>query len=105
MRLESGDKVASGTAVDLVVSKGEAPTNVPDVTGDTQTAAKRALEDAGYVVNVTEESSETVPAGIVISQDPAAGVQAAKGSTVTISVSTGPSPTPTPTATPTPTSS
>jgi len=102
---KSGDKVASGTAVDLVVSKGEAPTNVPDVTGDTQTAAKRALEDAGYVVNVTEESSETVPAGIVISQDPAAGVQAAKGSTVTISVSTGPSPTPTPTATPTPTSS
>jgi len=98
---KAGDKVASGTAVDLVVSKGEAPTNVPDVTGDTQTAAKRALEDAGYVVKVTEESSDTVPAGIVISQDPSAGVQAAKGSTVTISVSTGPSPTPTPTASPT----
>ncbi len=44
----------------------------------------------GLVPSTTEAADETVPAGSVISQDPAAGTAVAAGSAVNIVVSTGP---------------
>jgi serine/threonine-protein kinase len=65
-----------------------------------QADAESALAEAGLEVAVSQEQSTTVPAGAVIRQDPPAGEQVDKGSTVTIVVSTGsPSPTPTPSPT------
>jgi serine/threonine-protein kinase len=49
-----------------------------------------ALQGAGLAAKVYRQSSQTVAKGIVISQMPPAGTQAAKGGTVGIAVSTGP---------------
>ena len=97
----AGDKVAEGSAVDLEVAGKPQPTAtpvaVPDVEGSSQAAAVAALSGAGFKVVVTNASSDSAPAGTVISQAPQAGIMASQGTTVSIVVSTGPTPTPTPT--------
>ncbi|HTS11528.1 MAG TPA: FG-GAP-like repeat-containing protein [Candidatus Limnocylindrales bacterium] len=64
---------------------------VPNVVGDAEAAATTAITSAGLVVgNVTHSSSNTVPSGDVISQNPLAGTQAGSGSAVDLVISTGP---------------
>jgi len=82
--------VSRGTAVTLFVSSGPQTVSVPNVSGDTQTAASAQLTKAGFNVNQKSQPSTTVAVGNVISQSPAAGATAAKGSTVTITVATAP---------------
>jgi beta-lactam-binding protein with PASTA domain len=67
---------------------------VPDVVGQTETDADAAIVAAGLVSGASQAPDDTVPAGSVISQDPAAGAMVAAGSTVNIAVSTGPDTTP-----------
>src|SRR5437016_8920472 len=90
----AGTSVASGLAVNLVVSSGApppAPVPVPNVVGQTQAAATSAITGAGLTVGtVTMQSSTTVPSGNVISESPAAGTSVAKGSAVNLVVSSGP---------------
>lgn len=62
---------------------------VPDVVGDVQVSGTLELEAAGFVVAVTFAYSSSVQAGLIISQDPSGGSEAALGSTVTITVSLG----------------
>jgi serine/threonine-protein kinase len=96
----AGTELDRGDTVTYWVSRGKPQAEVPDVTGMPQADAEAALADAGLEVVVSQEQSTTVPAGAVIRQDPPAGEQVDKGSTVTIVVSTGsPSPTPTPSPT------
>jgi beta-lactam-binding protein with PASTA domain len=81
----------AGTAVALVLSKGPQPVPVPDVAGLTQDAAAAAIAAAGLAVGqVNEAPSDTVPAGTVISQIPAAGALAVPSSPVNLTVSSGP---------------
>jgi beta-lactam-binding protein with PASTA domain len=85
-----GAQAPKGSAVPLVVSDGPAPRTIPaGVVGATQDAATAKLRDLGLKVSVTTDSSETVPAGTVISVNPAQGGQAARDSTVTLVVSSG----------------
>ena len=87
----AGTGVAAGSAVALVVSSGPAAVSVPNVVGQTQAAAQTALTGVGLTVGtVTTASSATVPAGRVISQNPAAGTGVAAGSAVALVVSSGP---------------
>jgi beta-lactam-binding protein with PASTA domain/tRNA A-37 threonylcarbamoyl transferase component Bud32 len=74
-----------GTQLD----KPAAKVAVPNVVGQSQDAAISALQSAGFKVDRTEGTSDTVTAGSVISQDPAGDTNADDGSTVTIVVSTG----------------
>jgi len=86
----AGTNVAPGSPVDLVVSLGPAPVAVPDVTGQPQAVAEAAIVAAGLTVGtVTTANSPTVPAGNVISQNPAAGTNVAPGSPVDLVVSLG----------------
>ncbi len=62
---------------------------VPDVSGMSQSEAEAALEGAGYVVEVEQEASGTVPAGGIIRTEPEAGAALASGSTVTLVISSG----------------
>lgn len=62
---------------------------VPDVVGETQAAGTADLEAVLFVVAVETAYSSSVAAGIIISQNPAAGVEAVEGYTVTITVSLG----------------
>jgi eukaryotic-like serine/threonine-protein kinase len=69
----------------------EAPqVQVRDVVGEEFQVAKRVLEDDGFTVaEPIEETSEDVPEGDVISQDPEGGTEAKKGSEVQLTVSSG----------------
>ena len=82
--------VNSGTRILLTVSKGVERVLVPDVTKKSQDDATTELTAAGFTVTVQKQDSDSIPAGQVISQTPAGGVKAAKGSAVTIVVSQGP---------------
>lgn len=87
----AGTSAASNSAVSLTVSSGPAPVPVPNVVGMTQAAASTAITGAGLTVGtVTMASSATVASGNVISENPAAGTNAALGSAVSLTVSTGP---------------
>ncbi|MCF7954780.1 MAG: DUF6288 domain-containing protein [Phycisphaerae bacterium] len=90
-----GASVVHDSAVDLVVSLGVQMVTVPNVVGQTQATAEANIVAAQLVVgNVTTASSPTVPAGDVISQNPAGSTSAAIGSSVDLVVSTGPAPAP-----------
>jgi serine/threonine-protein kinase len=86
---KEGSSVTKGTRVRLLVSQGPEQVSVPDVTGLSQASAESRLRDAHLEVQVDEQESEDVRDGDVISQNPAAGTNVARNSTVTIAVSTG----------------
>ncbi len=82
--------IPAGTTVTLTVSKGVERVPVPKVVDKTETEASQILTQAGFTVTVQHADSATVAAGKVISQTPADGTKANKGSAVTIVVSNGP---------------
>jgi beta-lactam-binding protein with PASTA domain len=88
-----GTAADAGTTVTILVSQGKNPTvTVPNVVGMTETDAGAALSDAGLEPVPSSSYSDTVPAGTVISQDPAAGKSVTAGSPVSYAVSQGPKP-------------
>ncbi len=102
-----GVSVAEGTSITLYVSKGQDLVTVPGIVGLSESAAEAQIEDSGLSVGrVTTSESDTVSAGLVISQSPTEGTQTERGTSINFVVSSGkptPSPTPTPTPSPTPT--
>jgi serine/threonine-protein kinase len=82
--------VPQRSTVTLQVAKAPTTTQVPNVVGKTEAEARQLLQDAGLAVSTSSQSSETVEAGKVISQNPSAGITVAKGTTVAIVLSTGP---------------
>ncbi|MFB4301065.1 Stk1 family PASTA domain-containing Ser/Thr kinase [Actinomadura sp. NTSP31] len=89
-----GKSVAKGSSVALVVSQGKKPppqVEVPDVTGKPYAQAKNTLEEKGFEVEHSVQTSDSVPRLSVISSDPPGGTKAKKGSTVKLVVSNGPS--------------
>lgn len=102
-----GVSVAEGTSITLYVSKGQDLVTVPGIVGLSESAAEAQIEDSGLSVGrVTTSESDTVSAGLVISQSPTEGTQTERGTSINFVVSSGkptPSPTPTPTPTPAPT--
>ena len=86
----AGTLVALGTPVNLVVSSGPAPVNVPNVVNTTQAAATSTLGGVGLLAGaVSNAFSATVPVGSVISQAPVAGTPVQPGSRVDLVVSSG----------------
>ncbi|MCX5768985.1 MAG: PASTA domain-containing protein, partial [Candidatus Hydrogenedentes bacterium] len=90
---EGGELAALGSNVGLEVSKGPERVTVPDVTGKTQSEAESALTGVRLILGeVTEDWSDTVEEGEVISQEPVAGESVAPGAAVDLVVSKGPQP-------------
>lgn len=81
-----GEYANPGVTVTIAVSSG---IRVPDVVGNTQSGAESILTDEGLYVIVKTAISDTVPAGHVISQSPAAGSSLNPGDNITITVSLG----------------
>src|SRR5947207_8479256 len=80
---------ATQAAVQLPSSPGPTVT-VPNVVGQTQSAATSAITGAGLTLGaVTRQSSSTVAAGSVISESPPGGMKVASGSAVSLVVSSG----------------
>lgn len=92
----AGSQVQKGSSVKYVVSRGAEPpkeVSVPDVRNLTVDQASARLSQGGLVLGATtEQYSETVGLGKVISQNPAAGDRAKEGSAVSVVVSLGPEP-------------
>jgi beta-lactam-binding protein with PASTA domain len=87
--LAVGTQVPPGTSVSVVISRGPEPIEVPDVVGEQVAAAVSAIESARLVAETSEEFSDEVPRGGVISQRPANGTLFS-GDTVRLVVSKGP---------------
>ncbi|MGL4743260.1 MAG: Stk1 family PASTA domain-containing Ser/Thr kinase, partial [Dermatophilaceae bacterium] len=67
----AGASLKRDTPVGLVVSRGRRPLDVPDVAGVPAPEARKTLEKLGLTVRAgTQQNSDTVPAGSVISQSP-----------------------------------
>ena len=86
--------VASGTAVDLVISKGpEEKKEVPNLLGLTEAEARTALSELGLNLALGEAQYSSMTSGTVINQDVAYGTKVSSGTTVTVVLSKGPEPT------------
>ena len=87
--IESGTTVTKGTTVTITVSSGEETITVANVVGKEQNEAQSILKNSGFKVTVNTIYSDTVSAGLVISQSPEAGSAQTKGTTIVLTVSLG----------------
>ena len=85
----AGTQLGKGQTVTISVSSGRLA--VPDVTALPLADAQQKLQARGFKAEVKRVAS-TKQKGIVLEQDPAAGVTAVRGTTVTLFVSSGAKP-------------
>jgi beta-lactam-binding protein with PASTA domain len=86
----SDGKLAWGSNIDLVVSRGPKPTAVPDVSGLNETKSIKELKAAGFHITRSTEFSNSVPKGDVISTSPSATTMLPAGSAIVVTISDGP---------------
>jgi serine/threonine protein kinase len=84
-----GYTVKENSTVKIVISKGENIKIVPKVIGETVDSATELLKAEELEIEVIEEASSTVEAGIIIRQEPEADTELNAGETVKVYVSTG----------------
>lgn len=82
--------VTRGTIVTLVISDGPAAIKITSIVGLTVEQATATVEVDALKIAPTEVFSNAVPKGIIIDQDPAAGVDGHRTDTVKVNVSKGP---------------
>jgi serine/threonine-protein kinase len=85
-----GTVVGKGARVSVVVSSGPGIVALPNVNGKKSAEATKILREKGFQPTVHSQSSDSVEDGVVISTDPAAGIEVQVGSPVTVLVSSGP---------------
>lgn len=90
---KAGETLKEGDTVTYHLSKGVESISASDHTGEQYSAARSALENAGFVVKKAEDWSDQ-PKGTVIWQDPTGNQP--KGTTITLVVSKGQQPAPEP---------
>ena len=89
--LGTGSMVLPETTVELVVSQGPAPREVPNVTGVPGSDAEATITELRLMYVVSgREFSDTVPAGYVITQSPQGGVEVPRDAEVSVVLSQGP---------------
>ncbi|HXN38024.1 MAG TPA: Stk1 family PASTA domain-containing Ser/Thr kinase [Solirubrobacteraceae bacterium] len=89
----AGTELQVGSEVTLLVSSGPAPVRVPDVVGQSQTAAEATLSNAELSVGtVNKQVSSTQAPGTVLSQSPTAGSSLHAGEKVELTVAQAPKP-------------
>ena len=84
----AGTSLTVDSPVTLVLSAGPAPVQVPDVVGKSAQDAETRLTAAGFAIGARAEAFDpNADAGVVLSTDPAAAVDAPRGSAVSVRVS------------------
>lgn len=85
--VSAGKKVKThGTSITFKVSTGAKKITVPDFTGKTEDDVQNYANTNGLKVSVTEQDSNSVTEGNVISQSPTSGTQMKAGDTISITV-------------------
>ncbi|RBP99558.1 Stk1 family PASTA domain-containing Ser/Thr kinase [Bifidobacterium xylocopae] len=87
---QPGTKLRHNETVTIVLSKGKMPVTMPDLTGRSRDEAARTLGGLKLKADYSEQWSDTVPAGQVISSSRKAGEQLHWGDQVDLVVSKGP---------------
>ena len=82
--------IISETDVEFIVSKGQDMRNIEDLRGFTEENLNEYARSSGFNIRIiSEQASDEVEAGKVISQTPAAGEQLVAGSTIEVTLSAG----------------
>lgn len=84
----AGTQLDEGERVEILVSSGLIRVVVPEVVGEREDPAVRALQSAGFEVDV-QRVFAGAPRGEVVEQDPVGGSRAPRGSSVLVKVSRG----------------
>ena len=87
---DPGTTLDHNAEVTVTLSKGPAPVKMPTVEGLTRDQMNEALTELKLTANVTEEFSDSVPSGQVISASVEPGAELHWGDTVDVVVSKGP---------------
>ncbi len=87
-----GSELKPGSIVDLIISKGPKPVEIPRVVGERVKAAESQLKDLGLSIERSNIFSESVPKNTVISIKPKEGTTVNSGTSVDLVVSKGPPP-------------
>jgi len=86
-----GQEAEEGSKIVLTVGEAPEVAKVPDLVGLGYTEAENKLEEAGFLLGGVEEaSSETMPAGVIMKQDPPPGTTLDPDSYVYLTTSVGP---------------
>ena len=85
---DANTEVNAGETVKIHVSTGTEKATVPGVVGKSQDEAKKALQDLGFVVTVTNAEDSSKENGVVLKQSLDEGKTVEKGSTIAITVNT-----------------
>jgi serine/threonine protein kinase len=83
-----GEKVKSGTAVNLTLSKGRQKITLPDLQGYDYSSAKSALESLGLNIRIEKQTSDVLSPGTVIAMSPGAGAEVNKNDIIILTIST-----------------
>ncbi|MBM9432220.1 Stk1 family PASTA domain-containing Ser/Thr kinase [Flaviflexus sp. JY899] len=86
-----GSQVEKGSSVEVTFSAGVGEATVPDVTGLSVEAARRAIEDEGLIwgTTTTVDNNPTYDEGEVVSSDPAPNSRVPRQTVVNVEVSSG----------------
>ena len=83
---DANTEVNAGDTLKIHVSTGTEKATVPGVVGKSQDEAKKALQDLGFVVTVTNAEDSSKENGAVLKQSLDEGQSVEKGSAITITV-------------------
>ena len=88
---QPGVAVRPGSSVSVTISSGPSTVEVPDLTGKSHSKVRDMLRTAGLELGaIAEAHSDDVREGRVIQQQPEAGQEAQRGTSVRITLSSGP---------------
>src|SRR5262249_25420504 len=80
----NGNSIGVGSTVTLYISSGKPMVSVPNVIGESASAARTQLTGDGFRVSTTNQMTTSTPAGQVIDQSPAGNTKVAAGSTINL---------------------
>jgi serine/threonine-protein kinase len=83
-------RLAWGSRINVVISRGPKPTAVPDVGQLSEAKAVKELKAAGFRVSKSTQFSNSVGKGDIIGTSPSATTMIPAGSTITVIISDGP---------------
>ncbi len=87
----AGTELQVGSSVTLIVSSGPAPVEVPDLTGQSRTAAEATLTNAKLLVgSITMQVSSSQAPETVLSQSPTTGSSVHVGERINLTVAQAP---------------
>ena len=101
--LAVGTPIPKGGTVTVTVAASAALVPVPDLKNRTLSEAIQAIVDANLRSGAISQAPDpVVPAGLVVSQSPSAGIGVARGTPIDFQISTGPEASPSASASPSP---